>query len=33
MFRIVEIRQFHKFIILTIMLLDPHDAAIGWEEV
>ena len=26
-------RQFHKFIIITMMLLFTHDSAIRWEEV
>src|ERR1700689_1244465 len=26
-------RQFHKFIIITIILTSPHDSAIRWEEV
>src|SRR5262245_45435479 len=30
---VAEHRQFHKFIILTIMLPVSHDSAIGWEEV
>jgi len=29
---VAEYRQFHKFIILTMMLLLSHDSAIGWEE-
>lgn len=28
-----EYRQFHKFIILTTMLLFAHDSAIRWKEV
>ncbi|HEV2474559.1 MAG TPA: LysR family transcriptional regulator, partial [Chthonomonadales bacterium] len=30
---VAEYRQFHKFIILTMMLLLSHDSAIGWEQV
>src|SRR5260370_42268080 len=30
---VTENRQFHKFIILTMMLLFTHDSAIRWEEV
>jgi hypothetical protein len=30
---VTENRQFHKFIILTMMLLLSHDFAIRWEEV
>src|SRR5580698_2786276 len=30
---ITENRQFHKFIIITMILTSPHDSAIRWEEV
>src|SRR5438067_13904760 len=30
---LAEYRQFHKFIILTMMLPFSHDSSIGWEEV
>ena len=30
---VTENRQFHKFIILTMMLLFAHDSAISWEKV
>jgi|SRR5579864_1466361 len=30
---VAEYRQFHKFIILTMMLPFPHASAISWEEV
>src|SRR5216684_3223019 len=30
---ITENRQFHKFIIITMILTPPHDSAIRWEEV
>src|SRR5437879_2892097 len=30
---VTDNRQFHKFIILTIMLPFTHDSAIRWEEV
>src|SRR3984885_12996555 len=30
---ITENRQFHKFIIITMILTSPHDSAIPWEEV
>ena len=29
----MENGQFHKFIIITMMLPFAHDPAIGWEEV
>ena len=28
-----EIRQFHSFIIITMILIATHDSAIRWEEV
>src|SRR5437762_9576429 len=30
---VTENRQFHKFIIITMILTSPHDSAIRWEEV
>ena len=30
---VTETRQFHKFIIITIMLPFTHASAIRWEEV
>jgi hypothetical protein len=30
---IAENRQFHKFIMITMILTYPHDSAICWEEV
>src|SRR5208282_2149237 len=30
---ITENRQFHKFIIITMILTSAHDSAIRWEEV
>src|SRR5215469_4912391 len=30
---VTDNRKFHKFIILTLMLLFSHDSDIGWEEV
>jgi hypothetical protein len=30
---LAESRQFHKFIILTMMLLFPHDYAIDWNAL
>jgi hypothetical protein len=28
-----ENRQFHSFIIVTIILIVAHDSAVGWKEV
>jgi hypothetical protein len=30
---LTENRQFHKFIIITVILTSTHDSAIRWEEV